>query len=121
MKLQGLRREVEEKTREAGTRRGNGDAGNQNFLERSGRRPPDTLMVKVTMSGRQVNNSRRDSEVPGEDGEEIESPRRTVIRVESEETHDSVREANDLNQQEAEELSFVPSAISVPQKPFFSL
>ena len=35
---------------EAGTRRRNGDAGNQRFLERSGRRP-DSLMVKVTMSG----------------------------------------------------------------------
>ena len=32
---------------------------------------------------------------------------------------DYVREANDMNQEEAEETSFVPSAISLPQKPFF--
>ena len=79
MKLQGMRREVEEKTREAGTRRGNGDAGNQKFLERGGRRPPDTLMVKVTMSGGQVKKSRRESEVPGEEGEEIKSPKRNFF------------------------------------------
>ena len=29
-----------------------------------------------------------------------------------------MREANDMNQEEAEEISFVPSAISVPQKDF---
>ena len=28
---------------------GNGDAGNQSCFERGGRRPPDTLMVKVAM------------------------------------------------------------------------
>ena len=51
MRLQGMRREEEEKTREAGTRRGNGDAGSQFFLERGCKASPDTLMVKVTMSG----------------------------------------------------------------------
>ena len=39
--------------------------------------------------------------------------------MESEETQDNVREAKDVDQEEAEELSFVPSAISVPQKPSF--
>ena len=42
-----------------------------------------------------------------------------MIRVESEETQDYVREAKELNQEEAEEISFVPSAITVPQKPLF--
>ena len=42
-----------------------------------------------------------------------------MIRVESEETQDFVREANDLDQEEGEEISFAPSAISVPQKPLF--
>ena len=42
------------------------------------------------------------------------SPKRKVMRVESEET-----QAKDLNQEESEEISFVPSAISVPQKPLF--
>ena len=37
----------------------------------------------------------------------------------SEETQDYVREANDLNQEESEETSFVPSATSVPQKLMF--
>ena len=48
---------------------------------------------------------------------EIKSPKRKIIRVESEETQHYVREAKDLNQEEAEEISSVPSAISVPQKP----
>ena len=39
--------------------------------------------------------------------------------MESEETQDYVREANDMDQEEDEEISFVPSAISVPQKPLF--
>ena len=42
---------------------------------------------------------------------------RKGIRVESEEAQDYVREANGMDQEEAEEISFVPSAISVPQKP----
>ena len=67
----------------------------------------------------QAKSSRRESEAPGEEGEEVKSPKRKVIRVESEETQDNVREAKDLNQEEAEEISFVPSAISVPPKPLF--
>ena len=42
-----------------------------------------------------------------------------MIRVESEEIQDFVREAKDLSQEEVEEINFVPSAISVPQKPLF--
>ena len=42
--------------------------------------------------------------------------RRKVIRVESEETQ---RDANDMDQEEGEEISFEPSAISVAQKPLF--
>ena len=45
----------------------------------------------------QVKSSRRESEAPGEEGEEVKSPKRKVIRVESEETQDYVRDANDLN------------------------
>ena len=67
----------------------------------------------------QANSSRRESEAPGEEGEGVESSKRKVIRVESEETLDCVTEAKDLSQEEAEEISFVPSAVSVPQKPFF--
>ena len=40
-----------------------------------------------------------------------------MIRVESEETQDDVREALNLSSDEAEETSFVTSAISIPQRP----
>ena len=39
--------------------------------------------------------------------------------MESEEAQGFVREAKDTDQEEAEETSFVPSAISVPRKPIF--
>ena len=39
--------------------------------------------------------------------------------MESEETQDYVRESLDLSREEAEEISFVPSAISIPQRPVF--
>ena len=45
--------------------------------------------------------------------------REKLIRVESEETQDYVREAKDTGQEETEGLSFVPSAISAPRKPMF--
>ena len=63
--------------------------------------------------------SRRESEAPGEEGEEVKSPKRKVISVESEETQDHVIKAKDTDHEESEEVSFVPSAISVPQKPLF--
>ena len=56
---------------------------------------------------------------PREDGAEVQSPKRKVIRVESEETQDYVRESLNLSLEEAEEISSVPSAISVPPKPVF--
>ena len=67
----------------------------------------------------QVKNHRSQSDVPGEQGEESKSPKRKIIRVESEETQDYVREAKSTDQEEAEEMTFVPSAMSVPQKPLF--
>ena len=57
--------------------------------------------------------------MPGEEGEEIKSPKEKIIPVEPEETQDYVNEAKSTDQEEAEELSFVPSAISVPQKLMF--
>ena len=41
--------------------------------------------------------------------------KRNVIRVESEETQDYVRETLTLSQEEAEELGFVPSALREPR------
>ena len=45
--------------------------------------------------------------------------RKKVIRVESEETQDHVRKSLNLSRYEAEEISCVPSAISIPQRPMF--
>ena len=42
----------------------------------------------------------------GDEGEEIRSPKRKRIRVESEETQNYVREAKSTDQEEAEGLSF---------------
>ena len=47
------------------------------------------------------------------------SPKRKVIRVESEETHDNVREERSTEFEEEEERTFIPSAASVPLKPLF--
>ena len=47
----------------------------------------------------------------------LRAPKRKTIRVESEETQDYVREANDMGQEEDEEISFVPTVSSVPHKP----
>ena len=44
---------------------------------------------------------------------------RKVIRVESEETQDYVREAKSSEHEEEEERTFVPSAVSDPLKPLF--
>ena len=57
--------------------------------------------------------------MPGEECEEVKSPKRKVIRVESDETQDYGKESLDLSREEAEEISFVPSAINVPPKPMF--
>ena len=55
--------------------------------------------------------SRRERKIPGEEGEELKSPKRKVTRVESEETQDYVREAKSAEQKEVEERIFVPSAV----------
>ena len=62
--------------------------------------------------------SRRGREMLRE-GEKIRSPKRKVIRVESEETQDYVREEKSTEFEEEEERSFIPSAVSVPLKPLF--
>ena len=67
----------------------------------------------------EANISRREREVPVEEGEEVESQKRIVIRVESEKTQEYVREAKSPKQEEVEERIFVPSAVSVPPKMMF--
>ena len=54
-----------------------------------------------------------------EEGPEVQSPKRKVIRLESEETQDYARESLNLSQEEAEERSFVPRAFSIPLRPMF--
>ena len=46
---------------------------------------------------------------------EVQDPKRRVIRVESEETHDYVRERLAIRQEEADEIGFVPSASREPR------
>ena len=69
-------------------------------------------MVKVAMSGCKY----RVSEGAKRQGKKVNKLR---ARRGREEAQDYMREAKDLNQDESEELSFVPSAISVPQQPLF--
>ena len=52
------------------------------------------------------------------DGEEIRSPKRKVIRVEPEETQDYVINAKSTEYEEEEERTFAPNAVSVPQRNF---
>ena len=46
---------------------------------------------------------------------EVHGPKRTVVRVESEETQDSVRESLAISQEEADEIGIVPCASSEPR------
>ena len=94
--------------------------------QKGGAETPETIVLWNEVEGEshheqvQAKSFRKGSEAPGEDDdEEVESPKRKVIRVESEETQDYVREAKDMSREEAEEIRFVPSAISVLQKPLF--
>ena len=62
--------------------------------------------------------SRRGREMLNE-GEETRSPKRKVIRVESEKTQDYVTAENSSEFEEEKERTFVPSAVCVPLKPLF--
>ena len=73
-----------------------------------------TKMARKERENQTKTEEKEVGEAPQEDGAEVQSPKTKVFRVESEET-----QAKDLNQEEAEEISFVPSAISIPQRPMF--
>ena len=60
-----------------------------------------------------------DGKALSEEGAEIQSPKRKVIRVESEETQDCVGESLNLSRDEAEEISFVPRSISPTKATFW--
>ena len=55
---------------------------------------------------KQSSPGEREREAPSEEGEEIKSPNRKVIRVESEETQDYVKEAKSTEHEEEEEKGF---------------
>ena len=61
---------------------------------------------------------RRRREMLDED-EKIRSPKRKIIRVETEETQDYVKEGRSTEQEEEEKRTFVPSARSFSLKPLF--
>ena len=56
-----------------------------------------------------------DGKVLQEEDAEIQSPKRKVIRVESEETQDNDWESLNLSLEGAEEIGFVLSALSIPR------
>ena len=56
-----------------------------------------------------------DAGVPQAESAEMKSRKRKVLRGESEETQDCVYEALSISPEEAEELAFVPSAVSEPR------
>ena len=60
-----------------------------------------------------------DGEAPQEESAEVQSQKRKVIRVESEETQDYVRETLAISQEAADEVCFVPSALSEPRGPTY--
>ena len=85
------------------------DAVEGTFVDLYGECCREQVEAKLSRRGREILN----------EGEEIISPKRNVILVESEETQDCVREAKSTEFEEEEERTFVPSAVSVPLKPLF--
>ena len=77
--------------------------------------------VRAKMARKERGNQTRmekkvNGKAPWDEGAEIQSPKR---KVESEDTHDYVRESLSLSREEVEEVSFVPSALSIPRGPMF--
>ena len=73
--------------------------------------------VRAKMARKEIENQTRmekkaNVKASWDDGAETQSPKRKVIRVESKETQGYVRESLNLSQEEAEEISFVPSALT---------
>ena len=78
--------------------------------------------TKITNDGnekRKEADMEVDDAVPQEASVAIQSPKRKVMRVESEETQDYVCETLAISKEEAEEMGFVPSALSEPRGPTF--
>ena len=72
--------------------------------------PKRTMGHEVKEKPKEV-ETKMDDDVLQEERVDIQSPKRTMIRVESEETQDCVRETLAISKEEAEEMGFVPSAL----------
>ena len=83
------------------------DAVEGTFVDLDGESRHEHVEAKVSRRGREMLN----------DDEEIRSPKRKIIRVESEETQDYVKKGRSTEQEEEQKRTFVPSAVSVPLKP----
>ena len=60
-----------------------------------------------------------DGEMHQQESAEFQSPKRKVIRAESEETRDYVCETLAIGHEGADEIAFVPSALSEPRRPIY--
>ena len=85
------------------------DAVESTFVDLDGESCHEHVNAKLSRRGREMLN----------EDEEVRSPKRKVIRVESEETQDYVEEGRSTEKEEEEKRTFVPSAVSVPLKPLF--
>ena len=80
--------------------------------------------VRAKMARKESENQTRmykkvNGKAPWDEGAEVQSPKRINTRVESEETQDYVRQSLNLSREDAEEISFVPTALSIPRGPMF--
>ena len=85
------------------------DAVEGNFVDVDGGSRREQEEAKLSRRGREILN----------EGEEKKKTKKKVIRVESEETQDYVKEAKSMEYEEEEERTLVPSAVSVPLTPLF--
>ena len=65
-------------------------------------------MARKERENQTIMENKVNGKAPWDEGAEVHSPKRKVIRVESEATQDFLRESVDLSPEEAEEISFVP-------------
>ena len=81
-----------------------------------GRRSARTKVAREESAKPKEAQMEVDGDVGQEASVEIQSQKREVIRVESEETQDYVLETLASSQEEAEEMAFVPMALSEPRE-----
>ena len=94
-------------------------------MDPGGRRTTSQMAKRLQLKNKKIWEKLKDDEmevemevdagVPQAESAEIKSQKRKVIRVESEETQDYICEMLTISPEEAEELAFVPSALSEPR------